>query len=412
MDVKWVAGLVAGCVMVVVLSGAAPAMAAAPWWQVSSGALPTSLPPGGEGEITVDATNVGDGSVNGASDPVTVSDTPPAGLTATAITGSAGLFEEVSVLGPVSCHLASLSCTFEGRIPPFERLHVAIAVKVAEGAVSGLDNEASILGGEAPSAVVRQPVTVSSTPVAFGVEDYEMTPEDEVGSPDTQAGSHPFQVTFSTVVNRTGEPPYQPALPKDLHFDLPAGFVGNPQAIPQCTDAQFSIDREHPVYSNECPVDTVVGVTVATVARPGTGSVSLSVPVFNLVPAVGEPARFGFEVLGNPVILDTAVRTGGDYGVTVDIDNITEDVRFYSDRLTLWGVPGDPRHDGSRGWGCVGLGLSAGECTSPEDSQRAPFLTLPTSCGVSSSEPLEFVGDGRFVGGSLGGDAAAGVQVA
>ena len=64
-------------------------------------------------------------------------------------------------------------------------------------------------------------------------------------------------------------------------------------------------------------------------------------------PATGEPARFGFNVLaGNaPVVIDTAIRSGGDYGVTVSVRNIAETVGFLSAKVTVWGVPGDPIHD-------------------------------------------------------------------
>src|SRR6185312_1036382 len=97
------------------------------------------------------------------------------------------------------------------------------------------------------------------------------------------------------------------------------------------------------------------GAALITIYEPTLlhGVSSLPVPVFNLAPAVGEPARFGFEIFENPVILDTSLRTGGDYGVTVNVKNISELPNFVASRVTFWGVPGDPRHDSQRGWPCI-----------------------------------------------------------
>ena len=65
-----------------------------------------------------------------------------------------------------------------------------------------------------------------------------------------------------------------------------------------------------------------------------------TVPVFNLVPSEGEPARFGFEVIGKVfVVIDTSVRTGGDYGVTASVENATQVAGLLSSQVTLWGVP-------------------------------------------------------------------------
>ena len=50
--------------------------------------------------------------------------------------------------------------------------------------------------------------------------------------------------------------------------------------------------------------------------------------------------------------------------------------------MTVWGVPGDPNHDGSRGWECL-LGESG--CRALAEEHPEPFLTLPTSC----TGPLE-----------------------
>ena len=51
-----------------------------------------------------------------------------------------------------------------------------------------------------------------------------------------------------------------------------------------------------------------------------------------------ELARFGFHVLYNRVILDTSVRTGGDYGVTVSATT-SQTAGVLSTRVTFWGVP-------------------------------------------------------------------------
>ena len=124
-----------------------------------------------------------------------------------------------------------------------------------------------------------------------------------------------------------------------------------------------------------------------TVDEPANTKVfTATVPVFNLVPAQGEPARFGFEVGGIlPGVIDTAVRTGGDYGVDVTVKNTTETAGVLFSQISLWGVPSDPAHDESRGWECVAGGFFhkqvGKECpASHEDSAQTPFLTVPTSC--------------------------------
>ena len=84
-------------------------------------------------------------------------------------------------------------------------------------------------------------------------------------------------------------------LPKDLSFHLPPGLVGNPTAASQCTMANFfSLVLE----TNLCSPSSVVGVATVTANEPKVAVFTKTVPVFNLVPAQGEPARFGFEVIG------------------------------------------------------------------------------------------------------------------
>ena len=375
-------------VALMALAPATPALANKPWWELSSGTAPAILQTGlakGEAQyLAVTAVNMGDADLSGAGTPVTITDKLPPGLKAVSIEGAA-------------CSLEELSCTSTGIMAPYEEIRIFIGVEV-EGAKSGEVNEVLASGGNAPAAKTARPITVGDTPTPFGVEEYELKPEEEGGTANTQAGSHPFQLTTTLNLNqRKLQLPYgpfvplweaqSPALAKDLNFKLPPGLIGNPTPFPQCTIPQFDKDD---FGSNECANDTAVGVATVLVQIPisGNGYIqSYTVPVFNLTPSTGEPARFGFQVNGVLVYLDPSVRTGGDYGVTVNVNNITQEALFLGSRVTFWGVPGDPRHDNARGWSCVADGFwrnivpeKIAACTPLGQHQPPPLLELPTSC--------------------------------
>jgi hypothetical protein len=349
-----------------------------------------------DGQIVVTAVNLGDANANPETQPVTIADRLPVGLKAVGIEGAAGelLGDSTSITqNPIACSLESLSCTYTGAasmksLPPYAPIEVRIAVDLT-GAKSGEINEANITGGEAPRVTVKQPIVVNGTPIPFGVDAYEMRPEEEGGGVDTQAGSHPFQLTttlgLDETLNQAGEA--KPvAMTKDLHFKLPPGLIGNPAPFAQCTLPRFLSNADGTRVNNACSPQTVVGMARVEVNLPvaGFGVGAIAVPLFNLEPAVGEPARFGFLVVGEPVILDTAVRTGGDYGVTVNVSNITQIAEFLGSEVTFWGVPGDSRHDNQRDWGCVNTARNEqgpGEfCTPLEAHHAPPLIALPTSC--------------------------------
>ena len=396
-------GTVCLVLVLAVSMGVSPAFAGtSSWWHLSSLSEPSYLPPGGEGTIAVTAVNLGDAPVNQEANPVTVTDKLPPGLTATAISGTVG---EHHYRGQATClALPALACTFEGQnspfpgisklIYPYEQLEMRITVKV-EGARSGTNNEARITGGETPQAVVTKPITVSSSTVPFAFEQAELTPENENGTPDTQAGSHPFQLTSTLFFKQHVRPGCTPdpsngefcltagALPKDTGVVLPPGLVGNPNVLPQCTEAQFAALAIGGV--NQCPQDTAMGVAGVTLEVGLLNSVTVVTPIFNLVPAPGEPARFGFVAENVPVTLDTAVRTGRDYAVVVTSHNITELPNILGVRTTFWGVPGEPSHDNARGYDCIKgnffqeeYGLPA--CTVSTQLRPPAFLVMPTSC--------------------------------
>jgi hypothetical protein len=349
-----------------------------------------------DGEIYLTAENLGDASVDGASTKVQLKDVLPPGLKATGILGTKPFKEgDFHQREKIPCSLEKLTCTLSEDLAPFDLLEVRISVEVEPGAKTDELNEVLVSGGGAPSASLRRPITISTAPVPFGVREDEMALEEEGGAPTTQAGAHPFQLTNSITLNQLADinplttPGFKPevaapALAKDLAFKLPPGLIGNPTAIPQCTTAQFFETVEG--KENRCPPDTAVGVAVATVHEPTlVGTVALTEPVFNLEPRAGEPARFGFYVVpaNSPVFIDTAVRTGSDYGVTASVSNITQTAAFLASEVTFWGVPGDPRHDNQRGWGCIfkARGATVNQpCAPSEEQHPKPFLTLPTSC--------------------------------
>ncbi len=372
----------------------ATAFSQSPWWQISSETVPTYLPPGGEGQLQVVVSNLGDAAINGSKEPVIITNRLPAGVVATAIAGPVVNHTQVQ------CTLATIKCTFAGVLNPYEQIAVTIAVKIEEppGTVMRLSDEASVEGGGAEASTRLLTVPISSEAPPFGVASYELAPFNEDGTPATQAGAHPFQVTTTLVLNQTAtsdpnKPRYPVELPKDLTFHLPQGLVGNPNAAGQCTMANFFALV---LQTNLCPVNSVVGVASVTAHEPILKVFSGLVPIFNLVPAHGEPARFGFEVLGKvPIIIDTSVRSGRDYGVDVSVKNATETAGLLSSQVTFWGVPGDPRHNNARGWECIAGGVYSNQVkkTCPETSTGTtePFLTLPSHCADDpQAEPVVF----------------------
>jgi hypothetical protein len=382
----------------------AGASAAEPWWHLTSGSRPSYLPAEEEGTIVLTIENFGDGRVEGAKTPVKITDTLPEGLQAVpgaeAIVGSKPTSAHTSV--PLNCTFATLTCKLEESLAPYQQLEVRIKVKVLEGAHTGEQNRVSVSGGGAPAASLSRAITVSGHSTPFGVEDFELRAEEEGGQLATQAGSHPFQVTGTFVFNQdeeardsNGRPKVFPAaLPKDIDTLLPPGLIGNPTPFATCTTAQFTRLKVPGVNpeEDECPASTAVGVAAVTVEEPAiAGYVTITVPVFNLEPAYGEPARFGFAVpiAGATITLDTALRSGPgeDYGVTVSSLNTTEQAGTLEAQVSFWGVPGDSRHDSSRGWSCLdeSAGFSHGPCASSEERHPPALLSMPTSC----SGPLQ-----------------------
>ena len=105
-------------------------------------------------------------------------------------------------------------------------------------------------------------------------------------------------------------------------------------------------------------------------------------PIYDLAPSQSSPGLFGARVANVPVYLSPSIRTDGDYGVTVAIKGIPQDVHVLGSTVTFWGVPAESAHDGERG-DCI---QSHGAC--PAGESPKPLLTLPTQCLVQPTASL------------------------
>jgi hypothetical protein len=316
-----------------------------------------------------------------------------------------GLIEANPALKPVFENLFrnELKSQFPPLQPlaPYELLELRVKVKDVSAA-AGDPYEAEVSGGGAARAATEtRPLSISGEAPKFGAEDYKLRPEAEGGEVDSRAGAHPYQLTAdfnldqNADVSSTTEENYPdpPATARNLHFRLPPGQVAAAASTPTCSGTEF-VSVQTGGSENLCPPDSVIGVAVVTINEGNTLKLaSFSVPLYNLDPAHGEPARFGFSAAQTPIALDTALRSGsgGDYGVTVTSANTSQFVNFMSSTVTFWGTPGDPSHDISRGWHCLVQGFFAGghPCVAQNQTSPSAFLTLPTDCAAPFATTAE-----------------------
>ena len=373
------------------LAGASCALAApTPILAVQVTKAPKDLPVNGEDTLTLEVVNLAGVTANGTASPIVVADALPAGVVATSVTNE---------VGAECAPLPAVRCEYNGSILPYGSFNVTVTV-TDDGLPATVANETSVLGGGAIRALARETLPTSETPPGFGVEKLELEPLNENGTIDTQAGSHPYQLTTTTQLNTKDV--------RDLHFELPPGMVGNAQVIPQCTSEEFDTVYSEDEDTNACPAETAIGVVTGYFSYGTIGELG-TVPLFNLTPLHGEPARFGFSIAGVTVTLDTSVRTGDGYGVVVSANNVSQILGFTGSRVTFWGVPGDSSHDPDRGWNCLyhskGIIMSNGEtpfaCPSQENDHAIPFLTMPTSCSGPAGMVTTLQGDSWLEPGTV-----------
>ena len=351
---------------------------------------------------------------------VTVTDDLPAGVTATKVTamgeGANGKGLPKYVLAcPHGEVTGSVVCTYEegldekgeeqGRILPGATITITIVVSIEPGANSLEANTATVSGGGAPSASASE-ATPLAPPAPFGMSLLDAEAVSPEGTLDTQAGSHPFELTTTIALsvagretpsnaNGEGEAPLASAAARSVEVALPPGLVGDPSATPRCSQQAF-LERE----ALNCPVDTQVGTVKAFFY--GTFHAA-TFPVFNVMPPAGEPAELGFSVAGIghiPIFFHVHGGVAEDGGLTAQLSELPETGPWQGAILTLWGVPADRAHDLERE-GTLGEGAPEDEETCrpsvevvagveedtscPSGVQARAFLTMPSECGMEGS---------------------------
>jgi uncharacterized repeat protein (TIGR01451 family) len=390
------------------VAAAAPgALAAGPVWHVATASLPSYLAPGESGQYQLYVTNV---SATPSSGVVTVTDTLPPGVVATeAGDVFSALFPTFLVSTYWHCSGTTVvTCTSDPvKLPSITQGDargvfadslleggetsfvignapvIGINVTAQPGAAEGQQSSAIQVagGGAVGTTTVNAPMVVSGAPVPPGLQHFELNVLNRDGTADTQAGSHPYEMTTSFAINTrfpaVEENPVGDA--KDVEVDLPVGLVGNIQGVRQCPRTDFDGGVRGAALAPECPADTQIGVEAFSFGRANN---TLRMPVYNLTHPNNVPAEFGFGAAGHAGIIDAGLRTGDGYGLKVTLGNI-EKVGFMSSTLTIWGEPADPNHNPDR---CNNGNVR--ECGISASLAPVPLLTLPTSCGLPLSMTL------------------------
>jgi hypothetical protein len=355
------------------LLGSAQAVAAVSWRVVS--VSDTTVQAGGPLTYHVELANVSNDITDGSA--ITLTATLAPGMTSPSVDTSE--FDP----GTFDCSGTTVvTCTGTPFFGPVGKKPLTLTVDVGLGTTGVLTTRFDLEGGGATDAAhTVDPVTVTSATPGFGIDAFDASATKDALSL-TQAGGHPDTLTTSIDFNTFTDPspvvgdvrPIEDA--KNLTVELPPGLVGNPTGLSECTQTELAFGDAAPVPL--CPPTSQVGLALV---RHNQGTVG-PLPVFNMVPPPGVPARFAFNVVGTIVVLDAHVRSDSDYGLGVTATNTPQGLAIVGSTVTLWGVPSDSSHDSERA--CPGQPSPyAGGPGCPSGAPRAAFFRNPTSCSAA-----------------------------
>ncbi|HWX43848.1 MAG TPA: hypothetical protein VNY52_00830 [Solirubrobacteraceae bacterium] len=216
-------------------------------------------------------------------------------------------------------------------LQPGSLYHVRLVVSNANGASHG--------GG-----------LFATTSAGFGFKQFEVSFLNQDGTPDVQAGSHPYKMVVNTVSNTQVVPKgfhegsYDQryiTMPagnvKDLVFHLPPGFYGDPNATTKkCTLQQLAPGA----LSDTCPPESEVGELEAeTKLGPELYPHVDGKHLVNVVPPPGVALQMAAKILTPDAFINAGVPAGGDSGVMAVSEGIPATVPVLRSIATIFGVP-------------------------------------------------------------------------
>jgi hypothetical protein len=382
----------------------------APAWTLLGSTQPTNFASGstyatGGDSYVITATNTGGAAASAPSSggtAITITDTLPAGITPDA-THATGVDNDGNTVKCTSSG-STVTCVDKEDVSPLlsdQQVQITVPVDVSSGAVTNSSNQASVSGGGGPAQSTSVTTTISGSGAAFGIVGAG-TPQDVFtahslnadGTVDTQAGSTPNQVlttlAFNSIQASNGNVVPAGDL-RDTTLALPPGLVGNPMAVPTCSQA--AMDTPADGSDGSCPTDTQVGIADVEVVGP-TGPEFVEAPIYNLAAPAGMPAEFAFSVLTSVIHIDFSLQPDsasvGGYTLEATISGTNAGAPVLSATILVWGNPASGTHDDAR----FEPGASgAGPGTNPIDPSSsqpiastltpASLLSNPTSCGTT-----------------------------
>ncbi len=270
---------------------------------------------------------------------------------------------------------------------------VAVSLNI-KGLQAGLLYRFRIVAANAAGSSQSAGLLATAGP-GFGLKSFELSFFNEDGTPDTQAGSHPYEMRNNMEFNShfiraesNADSMYlrEPdGTLRDLAVDLPPGLVGDPNATPKkCTLQELLEGRENKASERGgCPPESLLGEFEANWDPHVFGYDNYIEPVYNMAPPRGDAAQFGIEYAGTEIFISSSPLAGGNYPIQATVVGSPPEAPVLRTQLTLKGVltPCVRVHPGAGQYDDKSCTATGGEGEYEREPARSKaFLTLPTGC--------------------------------